>query len=105
MNYVSAKEQRVEKAWAKQGLAGLRINLLKIVEQSRALGWSDVDTVGRVSVVVWSALPARKWDKGELLIRETCGLLGIDTDDWIGEVEVARMNEQELREELGKDED
>lgn len=105
MNYVSAKEQRIEKAWAKNGLAGLRSNLLTIVERSKALEWSDVDLVGRVSVLVWSALPKREWGDGEGLIRETCGLIGVCADDWRGEVEVARMNEMELREELGKDED
>ena len=105
MNYVSAKEQRVETAWAKKGLGGLRINLLTIVEQSRALEWSDVDLVGRVSAIVWGVLPKREWGDGERLIRETCGLVGVSIDDWIGEMEVARMNEEELRDELGREED
>lgn len=105
MNYISAKEQRVEKAWAKKGLIGLRVNLLTIVEQSKASDWSDVDLVRRVSVVVWSSLPVREWGDGERLIRETCGLVGVDIDDWRGEMEVARMNEEELRDELGREED
>lgn len=101
MNYVTAKEQRVETAWNKRGIAGLRSNLLTVAAQSRREGWNNERTVAMVAVLVWSALPMREWDDGEKLIAETLGLVGIEIDDWRGEVMVAKQNEEELREEIG----
>lgn len=101
MHYTSAKEQRVETAWNKRGIAGLRSNLLTVAEQSRREEWDDGRTVGVVAVLVWSALPVREWDDGEKLIAETLGLVGVGIDDWRGEVLVAKQNEEELREEIG----
>jgi hypothetical protein len=104
MTYISAKEQRIIDAWSKRGLAELRIKLLMIVEQSRDAELSDNIFVDRVSVIIWSVLPRSHWHEGEGLIRETLGLIDIDIDDWKEEVMTTKMNEEELREELGKEE-
>lgn len=103
MDYLTAKESRVEKAWNKRGLAGLRIELLRKVEERTNLNWSDSEFVKRVCVAVWSVLPVRNWDDGEQYIRETCGLAGVSVDDtsWKTIMLDARLVEEGLREDIG----
>jgi hypothetical protein len=101
MEYISAKEGRVITAWNKRGIAGLRSNLLAVIEQSKRENWDLGRTVGVISVLVWGALPLRLWEDGERIVGETLGLVGVEVDDWRGEVLTARMNEEELREEIG----
>lgn len=103
MNYISAKEQRVITAWEKRGVSGLRIRLLTVVEQCKAEKLVGEDIIKRVSMVVFGTLPEREWGVADGLIRETCGLLNIDSDDWSSEVMTARLTEKQLREDLGDD--
>jgi hypothetical protein len=103
MNYITAKETRVEKAWGKRGLAGLRSELLQKVGERDLREWDDVTIVKEISRMVWNGLPEREWDKGEIYIAETLGLVGIDADGWSAELMVAKLNEKTLREDIGDD--
>ena len=103
MNYLTAKEIRVECAWNKRGLAGLRSELLQKIGERDFREWDDATTVLMVSVLVYGALPAREWDKAGMYISETLGLVDIDADDWSTEIMRARLSEETLREDLGDD--
>lgn len=89
---------RVEKAWNKKGLVGLRSSLLRQV----SLGdWVDEDFVKVVSIGVFSVLPHREWSIADDVIRETCGLFDIDSDDHSTLIMEARIAEETLREDIG----
>lgn len=120
MNYLSSKELRVEKAWNKRGLVGLRSDLLGLVDwwMNEVERMSDSDRrdneymneavlfVEKVSAIVWSTLPRREWSRGLAYISETCGLAGIDillSDDFMKTVISVREMEEELREEMEDD--
>lgn len=103
MNYLTAKESRVEKAWNKRGLAGLRTELLLKVGERIFHNWSDEDFVFYIATCVFRELPTREWSAAEQLVRETCGLAGVDIDseDWSTLLMRVRLSEETLREDLG----
>lgn len=103
MNYLTAKEQRVEKAWAKRGLGGLRSELLTKVRERNFFEWSDEDFVKAVCMLVFSCLPEREWDQADAYITETCGLVGVDLSgvNWSSLIYRVRLIEETLREDLG----
>ena len=103
MNYLTAKETRVERAWNKRGLAGLRSELLQKVAERDFRGWDDSSAVLAVSVLVYGALPEREWEKAGMYISETLALMNIDADEWSTEIMRARLSEETLREDLGDD--
>lgn len=99
MNYLTAKESRVEIAWNKRGIAGLRSSLLQKAQDATFHKMDDATAVLIFSVAVFGALPTREWSNAERYIEETCGLLGIETDPTI--VMRARLSEETLREDIG----
>lgn len=104
MNYLTAKESRVEKAWSKRGLAGLRSELLFLVEGKDLYDWDDEMFVLQIATRVFSCLPTREWSRAEPIIRETCGLGGVDIDKDRGMSTIvmkARLSEETLREDIG----
>lgn len=101
MNYLTAKETRVERAWNKRGLAGLRSELLQKIGEQSHRGWDDRETVLQVSRLVYGNLPEREWEKARDYIAETVGLVGIDLDSYSTEVMGIRLMEETLREEVG----
>lgn len=103
MNYLTAKETRVERGWNKRGLAGLRSELLQKVAERDFREWDDASSVLAVSVLVYGALPEREWEKASGYISETLGLMDIDSEDWSTEIMRARLSEETLRENIGDD--
>jgi hypothetical protein len=103
MDFLTAKEMRVEKNWNKRGLSGLRSNLLDKVDEKDFLNLSDADFAMGVCVLVFSILPAREWRNADKLIVETCGLVGIDMSgvDWHSFIAKVRGIEESLREDIG----
>lgn len=101
MNYITAKETRVIRAWNKRGLAGLRAELLQAVESRVFDDLENYVVVTTIARTVYGALPEREWEKAHDLIRETCGLIDIDSNDWSTEIMQARQMEETLREEVG----
>lgn len=102
MDYLTAKEQRVEKAWSKRGLAGLRSELLEKVDECIEDDWEDSDFVKRVALYVYSVLPKREWKNAETWIKETCGMIGVDDVD-VGVLMQVRLDEETLRTDIGDD--
>lgn len=103
MNYLTAKETRVEKAWSKRGLAGLRSELLQKIGERESRGWTDETVVRQIAVLVYGTLPEREWEKAPQYIAETLGLVGIDLTDYSTEMMEIRLMEETLREEVGDD--
>lgn len=101
MNYLTAKESRVERAWNKRGLAGLRSELLQRVGEQSKRDVENSELVTGVARMVYSVLPQREWDKADVYIAETCGLVGVDSDEFVAEVMQVRQGEEILREDEG----
>lgn len=103
MDYLTAKETRVEKAWQKRGIAGLRSELLARVDEYLALELDDVQFVKNIAWTVYMYLPEREFAMGRRLVLETCALAGIDVQGqiFISVIEDARVAEQDMREEIG----
>lgn len=101
MEYLSSKEMRVEKAWNKRGLAGLRSELLQKVGERDVREWDDESLVRHIAWMVYGALPEREWDKGGVYIAETCGLFGVDVEGYSGVIMQIRLSEETLREDIG----
>ena len=103
MDYLSAKETRVEKAWNKKGLVGLRSELLQKVGQRVFHNWDDDEFVKRIAVSVYGMLPAREWKHADTYVVETCGLGGVDMLDggWGELLMQVRLMEETIREDVG----
>ena len=103
MNYLTAKETRVEKAWGKKGLVGLRSELLQKVEDKTFFKMEDTDFVMAVCVTVYNQLPKREWKHADAYITETCGLAGLDMRevDWSSLLMQVRLSEETIREDVG----
>lgn len=98
---MTAKEQRVEKAWAKRGLVGLRTELLNIAKDYFFYDWEEEELVQLVAVRTYSLLPLREWRNAEDIIKGTCGLCKIESDNWSSVIMLSRQNEEALREDIG----
>lgn len=103
MSFITAKEQRVEKAWNRRGLSGLRTELLLKVADITAEEFDDESTVLHIANCVYGTLPKREWPNAPLYIRETCGLLGInvDTEEYRAVIMRMMLSEETLREDIG----
>ena len=105
MTYLTSKELRVQKAWNKKGLSGLRNYLLEKVDEKDTYDWDDDTFVRYVASLVYALLPAKNWKHAEQYIRETCGLCDIDIDEGGFEslIMTIRLNEETMREDIGDD--
>ena len=103
MSYLTAKETRVEKAWNKKGLVGLRSELLQKVEDKTFFKMEDKAFVMAVCVCVYGMLPVREWKHADTYITETCGLAKLDMHevDWSSLFMQVRLNEETIREDVG----
>lgn len=104
MEYLTSKEARVEKAWAKRGIAGLRSELLGKVKDYYREDWDEATFVKYVTWLVFQQLPAREWDNAVRYIEETCGMVGISFGpNFVSLTAEIRNDEEQLREEIGDD--
>ena len=102
MEYLTAKESRVERAWNKRGLAGLRSELLQKITERDFHNWIDEQFVLYVSNLVFNMLPEREWNKAEQYIEETAGVVGVAPDEnFYRIISKMRMSQEMLREEVG----
>lgn len=102
MDYLTSKEHRVEKAWSKRGLAGLRSEILLKTEEYDEGCWSDSDFVENVARYVYGITPKREWKNVDMWIRESCGLIGVDDVD-ASVLMTARLSEETMRIDIGDD--
>lgn len=91
--------------WNKRGLAGLRAELLRLVDDKNIQNAEDASIVSEIALTVYRTLPTREWDKANKLIYETCGLLDINCNDWSTEIMRVQLTEETLREEIGDEMD
>lgn len=102
MNYLTAKESRVEKEWNKRGVAGLRSALLQKILDRDFEDWDDKTTVKQIANLVFGTLPRREWSKGEEYILETIQLVEVDGGkDFHTILMQAQLSEETLRDDIG----
>ena len=102
MEYLTAKETRVERAWNKRGLAGLRSELLQKIAERDFHDWTDEQFILYVSNLVFNMLPKREWNKAEQYIEETAGVVGVAPDEnFYRIISKMQMSQEMLREEVG----